>query len=63
MHGDGNGLWLRVVTAERRTWAFRYRRRGKGHEMGLGGFPAVSLAAARDKAEAARKLLAAPPLG
>jgi len=27
--------------------------------MGLGGFPAVSLADARDKAEAARKLLAA----
>jgi hypothetical protein len=59
MHGDGNGLWLRVVTAERRSWAFRYQCRGKGREMGLGGFPAVSLAAGRDKAEAARKRLAA----
>jgi len=59
MHGDGDGLYLRVVTAERRSWAFRYQRRGKSREMGLGGFPAVSLALARDKADAARKLLGA----
>jgi len=59
MHGDGDGLYLRVATAQRRSWAFRYQRHGKGPEMGLGGFPAVSLTAARDKAEVARKLLAA----
>jgi integrase len=58
MHGDGDGLWLRVVTKERRSWLFRYQRRGKAREMGLGGFPDVSLAEARDRAQAARKQLA-----
>jgi integrase len=59
MHGDGDGLWLHVVTAGRRSWLFRYQRHGKARAMGLGGFPAVSLADARGKAEAARRLLAA----
>jgi integrase len=58
MHGDGDGLWLRVVTKERRSWLFRYQRRGKPREMGLGGFPDVSLAEARTKVQAARKQLA-----
>jgi len=58
-YDDGDGLRLHVVTAERRTWVFRYQRNGKRREMGLGAFPDVSLADARDKAEAARKLLAA----
>jgi integrase len=57
MYGDGDGLWLRVVTPERRSWLFRYQRQGKAHEMGLGSFPAVSLAEAREKVQAARKLL------
>jgi integrase len=65
MHGDGNGLWFRVVTAERKAWLLRYTRHGRVREMGLGAFPAVSLAEARDKAKAARKLLAADidPIG
>jgi integrase len=57
MHGDGNGLWLRVVTPQRRSWLFRYQRQGKAHEMGFGAFPAVSLAEAREKAQAMRKQL------
>jgi len=57
MHGDGHGLWLRVVTPERRSWLFRYQRQSKAREMGLGSFPAVSLAEAREKAQAMRKLL------
>jgi len=57
-HGDGDGLVLHVITADRRAWLFRYQRNGKRREMGLGGFPAVSLADARDKADGARKLLA-----
>jgi integrase len=59
MHGDGDGLWLRVVTKDRRSWLFRYQRHGRAREMGLGGFPDVSLAEARDKRQAARKMLAA----
>src|SRR6478672_857171 len=58
MHGDGNGLWLRVVTPSRRSWVFRYQRQGKAREMGFGAFPAVSLAEAREKSQAVRKLLA-----
>lgn len=58
MHGDGNGLWFRVVTPERRQWLLRYSRHGKTREMGLGAYPDVSLAAARDKARTARQQLA-----
>jgi len=56
VYDDGDGLRLRVVTAERRAWVFRYQRNGKRREMGLGAFSDVSLADARYKAEAARKL-------
>ena len=58
MHGDGDGLWLRVVTPERRSWVFRYQRQGKAHEMGFGPFPAISLAEARERTLAMKKLLA-----
>lgn len=37
---------------------FRYQRQGKAREVGLGSFPAISLAEAREKAQAGRKLLA-----
>jgi integrase len=58
MHGDGDGLWLRVVSSERKAWLFRYQRQRRQREMGLGPFPAITLADARDKADAARRLLA-----
>jgi len=35
MYGDGSGLWLRVVTAERSAWLLRYSRHGKA----TGGYP------------------------
>jgi integrase len=56
-YGDGDGLWLVVTTSERRSWLKRYQLQGRAREMGLGGFPAVSLADARDKSLAADKLL------
>lgn len=56
-HSDGGGLYL-IVDAHGRRWAFLYRWRGKRVEMGLGGFPAVSLAMARTKAASARTALA-----
>ena len=34
----GDGLWLRVVTQDRRYWLFRYQRQGKVREMGLPPF-------------------------
>lgn len=45
----------RVVTASRRACAFRYMRHRTIGEMGLGGYPAVSLAGARNKAATAAK--------
>jgi integrase len=56
-YGDGNGLWLQVQSAERKSWLFRYSFKGKSHEMGLGPYPAVGLAEAREQARAKRALL------
>lgn len=46
-HGDGGGLWLRKTAAGSATWILRYQMYGKTRQMGLGGYPAISLAAAR----------------
>jgi integrase len=54
LHLDGGGLYLRVGTTGGKSWVFRYSRR----DMGLGSFPAVSLASARQAAAAAREQLA-----
>ncbi len=54
-YGDGAGLYLQVRGPERRSWLFRFKAAGRGHLMGLGVFPEVSLAEARDAAATARK--------
>jgi len=49
-HGDGAGLYQSISKAGdtlRRRWVYLFTRGGKLREMGLGGFPEVSLAAAR----------------
>jgi hypothetical protein len=56
-YGDGQGLHLYVKGPKRGTWVLRYMKGGKSRDMGLGGYPAFSLAEARAKADAARKLL------
>jgi integrase len=53
-YGDGSGLWLQVRDAEHRSWLFRYMMAGKQRQMGLGPFPDVSLAEARDEAHKCR---------
>ena len=53
--GDGGGLWV-YPRGSARTWIFRYSRAGKQVEMGLGGYPDVALAEARERAAEARKL-------
>ena len=58
-HGDGSGLWLVVSPSGLKRWAFRFTKAGKVSESGLGSFPDVSLAVAREKAGDARKLLQA----
>ncbi|MCK8784151.1 tyrosine-type recombinase/integrase [Roseomonas sp. NAR14] len=54
---DGGGLHLHVRAADRRAWVFRYTRDGKTRDMGLGPFPEVTLAKARELADIARSKL------
>ena len=53
---DGNGLFLRKSDRDRGKWLFRFAINKKRSEMGLGAWPAVSLAEAREAAGAARAL-------
>lgn len=46
---DGDGLYLRIRPTGK-TWAYRYQLAGKAAKLGLGAYPAVSLARARQKA-------------
>ena len=56
LHADGAGLYLHVSRNGARSWIFRWRRDGRLRDMGLGPLNTVSLAEARDKALACRKL-------
>ncbi len=49
-YGDGAGLYLVVRSSGSRAWVQRIVIDGKRKDIGLGGFPAVSLKAARGKA-------------
>ena len=53
---DGHGLYLLVQPSGSRSWIQRLAVRGRRREIGLGGFPLVSLREAREKAFANRKL-------
>lgn len=54
---DGRGLFLLKRDKARGFWHFRFSLDGKRPEMGLGAWPEVSLAEARDAANAARELV------
>jgi integrase len=69
---DGDGLFLLVTRVKTKPgrprknapkftkrWRFAYRFAGRQNMLSLGDFPTVALASARQKADAARKLLAA----
>lgn len=49
-HFDGHGLFLRVEPNGSRRWVQRIVIRGKRSELGLGSYPLVSLAHAREQA-------------
>ena len=53
---DGHGLYLEVQPSGSRSWIQRIAIRGRRREIGLGGFPLVSLREARLTAFANRKL-------
>jgi integrase len=62
-YADGKGLWLYVTPRGSRSWVFRYKPNLREPEkaegfMGLGSYPAVSLVAAREKAQQAREDIA-----
>lgn len=57
-HADGNGLYLCVKPSGSKSWILRYMIAGKAREMGLGPFPAIGLADARQKRDSQRKKLA-----
>lgn len=58
-HADGGNLYLTVSPAGARSWVFLYRGpRSRKIEMGLGPARDVPLGVAREKAAAARRLLA-----
>lgn len=56
---DGNGLYFQISKAGVSSWIFRYKLQGKGREMGLGPYPTITLAKARELAADQRKVLAA----
>lgn len=62
IYSDGDGLYLRVRAGGSKQWFFIYRRGKDRKEIGLGGYgqgtAPVSLALAREKADAIRERLA-----
>lgn len=54
-YADGQGLWLIKRSKRAGKWIVRLTIAGKRREMGLGAWPDVSLAEARERAAAARK--------
>src|SRR5258708_4913557 len=56
-YGDGRGLQLAVSPRGAKKWLLRYMMGGRAHEYGLGSFPEVGLAEAREKALNARRLV------
>ena len=55
--GGVDGLALQVTTTGARSWVLRVTAAGKQRELGLGSFPSVTLAEARERARAERSSL------
>lgn len=55
---DGGGLYVEVSPAGGKWWRFKYRFEGKEKRLSLGVYPDISLKDARERRDAARKLLA-----
>lgn len=56
--GGVRGLGLNITKTGSRSWVLRFQICGKRRDMGLGGYPDISLAAARELARLARIKLA-----
>ena len=58
-HGDGNGLHLKISESGARSWILRIVIGGRRRDIGLGRYPDIGLAQARDAAAKHRSLIAA----
>ena len=58
MHSDGRGLYLRVAPGGSKGWILRISIDGRRRDIGLGGYPSVPLAKARQFADAHRLAVA-----
>jgi len=56
-YADGQGLWLWKRSRAQGKWFLRFSVAGKRREMGLGRWPDVSIAEARERAAEARRKL------
>lgn len=56
-HSDGGGLYLHVTPQGSKSWRMGYRFMGKQKLLVIGPYPAVSLKEARERRDAAKKLL------
>lgn len=54
---EGNGFSIRVMPSGAKTWLYLYSFDGKRRKMNLGTYPDVTLETARDKFEAAKKMV------
>ena len=57
-HGDGGTLYLCVKPSGAKSWIQRIAIDGRRHDIGLGAFPVISLAKARERAFANRVAIA-----
>ena len=57
-HADGGGLYLRIKDGGSKSWVFRYMIAGRRRDAGLGRYPTINLAKARELAETCRRLVA-----
>ena len=57
-HGDGDGLYLNITPSGSKSWVQRIVIHGRRRDIGLGPYPAVSLARARSMAQENRSAVA-----
>jgi integrase len=55
---DGHGLYLEVSPAGGKLWRLKYRFHGRENRLSFGQYPEIGLRDARERRDAARKLLA-----
>src|ERR1700736_4928047 len=56
LYADGKGLYLRIGPSGAKSWIYRYRSAGQRHDLGLGPYPDITLADARERAAQQRRL-------